>query len=287
MFLPFLHSSHVHPSGCAPTLRSIDDASFIQADSSARHRVFFFDSARTVLEPLPHHADPSPKPRLIHLLLELSKIPNTLVVINSARPKHLIDAWFGRYAPIGLAAENGYWLRAPQKEWKISQPEADLEFYEPSRDFLREMKNYIHGSILIEKTAGLSFVHRDLDPRLSLRLGEDFEGILVKHRGLRLRAIHNKTAVEFLPIGIDKGSLVQQVLDPSHFLSETIVIGAGDDTADEDMFLAINNHHEANFSIRVGDEPLHHLTPTSRARYGVRSVAEFLDILERLVQAFK
>ncbi len=249
---------------------------------SAKQRVIAIDYDRTIRRHHGFEQNPAPAPELLKMISELAQYPNTLVLINSARSKLTLQAWFGHLNSIGLAAENGYWYRAPGGEWKIEEPDADLSFFEPARKFLRDIADYVHGSILLEKTASLTFVHRNLDPRLGPKLAHDLEGILVRSRALRMRVIHNRNAVEFLPVGVNKGSFLTKLLNSFSDPAETFFLVAGDDEADEDMFQAVHAWKPSAWTIRVQEDDNESPPPSSAATWVLPHVEAILKLLSQL-----
>lgn len=57
----------------------------------------------------------APSPELLDLLTSLANDPNNVVYIISGRSKQNLQDWFGHIKNLGLAAEHGYYIRAPLK----------------------------------------------------------------------------------------------------------------------------------------------------------------------------
>jgi len=278
LFISCLHFSIAAHTGLPSELCSV---SLVSAFKESKQRVIAVDYDRTIRKHKAFERYSEPSLELLSLLARLAELPNTLIVINSARPKSTLENWFRSVPAVALAAENGYWYRPPHGEWKITKPDADTSFYEPARTFLREIQDYVWGSVLIEKTASLTFVHRDLDPRLGPKLARDLEHIM-KYRNLRFRALYNRKAVEFLPIGVDKGTLLTDLLRTYSDPQETFVLVAGDDEADEDMFRAVHEWSSGAWTIQIKGEDSGTPSLPSVAAWTLPEVEAFLKLLSLL-----
>ncbi len=64
-----------------------------------------------------HHKSLEPDPKVLHLLNDISKDPNNIILIISNNTKTQMHNWYAEKCPnIGLAAENGFFWRIDSKD---------------------------------------------------------------------------------------------------------------------------------------------------------------------------
>jgi trehalose 6-phosphate synthase/phosphatase len=220
-----------------------------------------YDGTLVPFAPVPEGAKPDAA--LIDLLGQLARRPATDVHIVSGRQRDVLDQWLGGL-PISLHAEHGLWSRPPGGTW-TSLPVPPLGWLAPARAMLDDLRERTPGSLVEEKTAGLAWHYRRVDPELGARrahaLGERLRE-LAHHEPLDVLA--GEKVVEVRPCGIHKGVISERV---THDMQPgTGVLAMGDDRTDEDLFAALPAEGVA---IRVGHaapKGTHHVLDWRAAR---------------------
>ena len=240
---------------------------------AARALVLFLDYDGTLVPFRPTPEEASPDAELLALLRALSARPRTEVHVVSGRPPAVLDAWLGAL-PIGLHAEHGLWSRPRAGvEWR-ARAAPDLSWQAAVRATCREMVAATPGALVEEKTAGLAWHYRMVEPDLgearAAELTARLQGLL---RGGPAEILLGDKVVEVRPRGVHKGVLVGPIAaaaPPGH-----VLVGIGDDQTDEDLFAALPPDAVA---IHVGPEP-------SRAPLHLPGVAEVRALLWDLLTA--
>ena len=245
--------------------------SILPALLAARRLVLVLDYDGTLVPLAPSPEQAIPDPELLELLRRLAQRRRTEVHILSGRTTGFLDRWFGEL-PIHLHAEHGsFSRRAGRNRWaRRDHPAPDWQ--EAVRPILADFARRTPGALVEVKEAGLAWHWRAANPEIGDRQANE----LGMHLGqllsnLPLELLWGDRVLEVRPHGVHKG-LVAAELAAEH-LPEGVLVAAGNDRTDEDLFAALPN--EA-ITIAVGDRP-------SRAHYRVHDVWILRDLLKRCV----
>lgn len=219
----------------------------LQSDfTSADRRLLLFDYDGT-LTPLisgdPAGAKPSRK--ILKRLQKLNKPDNTDVVLVSGRRKEEMQEWFGEL-PIGIAAEHGaYFRRAGGKNWHKTST-ATQEWAAELGVIFDHYTTLTPGSHTERKNWALTWHFRNASPYYAQKnlvaLRRVVKPFLKKYN---LVIKEGNKVFEVLPQDINKGRVAQEWL----LQDQDFVLCIGDDTTDEDMFIAVPPN---SWTIKVG-----------------------------------
>lgn len=247
-------------------------ADLVQSFAEAKSRLLMLDYDGT-LAPytvLPGQAAPSAE--LLGVLKRLAGLDQTLIAVVSGRSRTDLERWFGSLRNIWLAAEHGAVWRAPGcVTWEQSHHTTSEQWKSRVYPVLDHFVDRTPGSFIEEKEFSLVWHYRMADAEF----GEWLANELVANLNHMLadspvRAVKGQKTVEAKLFWADKGQVFSRLL--SHLPEPELVLAAGDDVTDEDLFAKLPP--EA-WTIHVGPPP-------SRARYYVPGPDEFLEVLRRL-----
>jgi trehalose 6-phosphate synthase/phosphatase len=215
-----------------------------------------------------------PDSALAELLAVLAGLHGVRVCVVSGRAQSSLAAWLGKL-PIDLVAEHGVWSkRAGVAAWKCHIEPSAQGWLEDARGILQTYVERAPGALLEEKTAGLAWHYRNVDPYLGVHLARELRVHLVRYFAqLPVSILAGRKVVELRPQGLDKGSAVRDAL--SLFAGGPAVAAAGDDRTDEDLFAALP---EGSLSFCAG-------TLATRAGYRVSGPEQVRRFLRRFAEA--
>jgi trehalose 6-phosphate synthase/phosphatase len=218
----------------------------------------------------------SPDAALRELLAMLASMPGVEVCVVSGRAQSSLAAWLGEF-PIDLVAEHGVWSRrADFGDWKCHIDPSTLGWLGDAKNVLQTYVERAPGALLEEKTAGLAWHYRLVDPYLGLALARELRVHLVRHFAQApVSILAGRKVIEMRPQGIDKGSAVRDSL--GLFRPGVAFAAAGDDRTDEDLFAVLP---EDSVSLCAG-------TLTTRAGYRVSGPDQVRRFLRTFVEARK
>jgi trehalose-phosphatase len=230
----------------------------IQKAQNANKIVLLLDYDGTLTPIVSNPDDAVPSDRLLEILEKLNQKKKIKVFIVSGRTKKDMDKFIPN--EIEVFAEHGTFRRS-KGEWnQIGEVSSDTELPFKLAQFYFDRTP---GSHLEKKSNGFVFHYRncplDIGEKQAMSLYEQLKRIEPKKAKL------GKMIVEFRSGGKD------EVLK---YVKGDLIIAAGDDTTDEDMF-----KHKDVFSIKIG-------LGKSKAQYYVEDVDEmihFLDLLSKSV----
>ncbi len=243
-------------------------ATIKQQYDAARQRLILLDYDGTLVPFYKNPQDARPTRELIRLLLQLSNVPGNHVVISSGRDRHTLESWLGRL-PIGLSAEHG----ASYKEggvWheKLRRMEWDKEIL----DVMKKTVRRTPGSRLEQKDTALVWHYRTVDTWLAdLRVSQLVDSLINPCFRHNLQIMKGNKIVEVKPPDMSKGAEAQRLLSHAPY---DCIIAIGDDTTDEEMFLALPP--EA-ITIKVGKN-------SKSARYNISTQQQTILFLNRLLK---
>lgn len=211
-----------------------------------------------------------PDDPLRSLLRALAARPGTTVHVVTGRCRATIEAWLGDL-PLHIHAEHGYWSRIPGQPWE-HHPVPRPAWHAPAHRILREFTRNTPGSLIEEKTAGLAWHYRMVDPAFGQRPANELRVHLSDlFSNLPVEILAGQKVVELRAHGIDKGIVAGRVL--GRMKPDTVVAAFGDDVTDEDLFRALP---DPALTFHVGARP-------SLAGYRLPDVASVRTLLRHLL----
>ena len=217
-----------------------------------------------------------PDAALRQLLAMLARMPGVQVCVVSGRAQSSLASWLGEL-PLDLVAEHGVWSkRADAEEWICHVDQSTLGWLPDARKILETYVERAPGAFLEEKTAGLAWHYRLVDPYLGVALARELRVHLVRHFAQApVSILAGRKVLEMRPQGIDKGTAVRDFL--GLFRPEQVIGAAGDDRTDEDLFAALP---EGSLSLCAG-------TFATRAGYRVSGPDQIRLFLRSFAEARK
>jgi len=245
----------------------------LPAVAAARRLILLLDYDGTLV---PHALSPEravPDDELLELLRALAARRRTDVHLVSGRSSGFLDRWF-RELPIHLHAEHGSFSRGPGRTRWHRRDHPHPAWQEAVRPILADFARRTPGALVEVKEAGLAWHWRAADPEIGDRQANEL--------GLHLGQLLSNLPVELLwgdqvlevrPHGVHKGVIAAELA--AEHLPEAVLVAAGNDRTDEDLFGALPP--EA-VTIAVGQRPC-------RARYRVADVNALRRLLRRMLDA--
>lgn len=237
------------------------------AYDSSKNRLIILDYDGTLV---PFHKDPKgavPTPELLKLLSELNEDPRNHVVISSGRDRNTLESWLGRL-PIGLAAEHGAFYKE-NGIWhqKIGNQHWDNEILNIIK---RTVKRTPNSKLEIKNTA-LVWHYRNVDVWLAdLRVTQLINALINPCFRNNLQIMQGIKILEIKPEGISKGGEAKRLINNKTY---DFIMAIGDDTTDEEMFLALPDHA---VTVKVGKS-------SNTARYNIPTQRQTIGFLSRLL----
>ena len=239
-------NDRVHSEPLDDLLRDDVVARFQQAP----RRQLFLDYDGTLQDLTRRPELAAPTPSILDLLQRLAATAGTEVHVVSGRRRGTLNAWLG-HLPIHLAAEHGYFRRAPGGEWQ-RQANIDVSWLPRVTELLKQVAEEVPGSFLERKSSGLVWHYRQADPEYGAwrarELLQTLDQLLSQDAAEHL---HGHMVVEVRAKGADKGAYVATVLAQPP--QADFVLCAGDDRTDQDMYARMPAHA---IVVHVGPVPV-------------------------------
>lgn len=237
--------------------------------TNRRALIFDYDGTLVPLARTPDQAVPGEY--LLRLLRALTADQRNDVTIVSGRPREFLQQHFGDLRST-LVAEHGAWLKRrggiwrkrvfPDDTWK-QRIVPLLEYYVERlpASFLEEKECSVAWHYRLSDAESADFMAQELKFELSNLLLQTNMEVLEGNKVLEVRA---KAA--------NKGSAVLAALDDGNY---ELILAAGDDWTDEDMFQVLPG---TAMTIRVGVRP-------TAANYLLEEQHELITLLEKILMA--
>jgi trehalose 6-phosphate synthase/phosphatase len=207
----------------------------LAAYRDAARRVLFLDYDGTLVGYASRPELAVPPSEVLHLLERLAADPANCVVVISGRRSSDLGKWFGRIPGLWLAAEHGATIKRPGQDWQALRNRIAPDWKAQVRPVLEHFADRTPGSLIEEKDYALVWHYRMAEPEFGDWLANELvavlEGMLAASE---LRAVRDNKRVEVKPAWINKGEVVDQVLQVCQ--DAAFQFAAGDDRTDEDMF---------------------------------------------------
>ena len=154
----------------------------------------------------------------------------------SGRKWEDLDRWLGAL-PLYLHAEHGVCARPPGGAW--SSVSGSPAAWKPAvRGVMADLSRHTPGSLVEEKTSSLAWHYRTVEADLGLRRLRELEARLADLLGAHdLETLHGLKVLEVRPRGSGKALAAARVLAGAP--AGTVIVAAGDDRTDEDLFAAL------------------------------------------------
>jgi trehalose 6-phosphate synthase/phosphatase len=210
------------------------------------------------------------------LLAEAQRVARTYVI--SGRPAPVLDEWLGGLG-VGLVCEHGLAVRHPGQGWP-QPPEVDTRVLEEVvQPLFRDFCESTPGSRMEKKAASLAWHYRGSDPKLGTwranELRNQLEGRL---SGQPYSVLMGARVVEVRHVNMTKAAAVNAILAASG--DRDLIVCAGNDRTDEDMFQAVAASRLPSLAIYVGGV-------NTSAEYFVETPEELLDRLDEMVAVWR
>ena len=158
--------------------------------------------------------------------------------------------------------------------WKSHIDPTTLGWLGDARAILETYVQRAPGACLEQKTAGLAWHYRNVDPYLGVHLARELRVHLVRYFAqLPVSILAGRKVIELRPQGVDKGAAARDSL--ALFASGAAIVAAGDDRTDEDLFAALP---EGSISLCAG-------TLATRAAYRISGPEQLRRFLRRFAEA--
>jgi trehalose 6-phosphate synthase/phosphatase len=212
--------------------------------TSERRKLFLdYDGTLTSLKERPEYAKPDKE--LLAILNDLSKDPNTRLIIITGRDKNNMEQWFGETKNIDIIAEHGLWIKKSGDAWKLAAYVSD-EWKEKIKPLMELFVNRTPGSFIEEKDYSLAWHYRMADPDLAETRSRELVDLLqYLTSNLKLNVLEGKKVVEVKSAEINKGSAILDWINEE----DDFILAAGDDWTDEDMFRVMPKR---SYTIKMG-----------------------------------
>lgn len=235
---------------------------------NANKRLIILDYDGTLAPFRKNPADAYPNQHLLDLLTRLAEDPRNRVVISSGRDRQTLDKWLGQL-PIGLAAEHGAFYKE-ERTWnrRIDAVQWDKEILQIFENMVRRTPL---SKIEIKDTA-LVWHYRNVDSWLAdLRVTQLINALINPCSRHNLQIMKGNKIVEVKNNDISKGSEALRLVNQDNY---DFILAIGDDTTDEEMFLALPKNA---VNIKVGKN-------SNIANYNIPTQSQTLRFLENLTR---
>jgi trehalose 6-phosphate synthase/phosphatase len=266
-FLADLEAIALAPPALLSAAAELEQA--FQQLMAAKHRTLLLDYDGTLapIAALPSLA--APGAQLMTLLSRLADAPRTAVHIVTGRSQDQIEAWLGSL-PLWLHAEHGLSSRRPDGTWLPSAHERPAA-YAQAEAIMHKYARRTPGAFVETKAASVAFHYRRANPFVTYGVLTQLRDELSHSIGPELELLDGHKVLEVRARDVGKMIAVQIALAQAP--NDSIVMAAGDDRTDEDMFRALP---KTALSIHVGKG-------TSAAKLRVDSPQTLISLLSRLI----
>jgi trehalose 6-phosphate synthase/phosphatase len=236
--------------------------------NNSQKRLVILDYDGTLV---PFTKDPSmalPKAPLIKLLKDVQKLENVEMAIVSGRNKEFLDEIF-RDLPVVIFAEHGAHRRIDGK-W-VSLYRKDLSWQAKIIKIMQDVTDDTPGSMIEKKETAIVWHYRNTDKWLSdLRASQLINKLIYPCTRNSLHLMKGNKIIEVKPAEYSKGTAIRNYFDCSNY---DLILAAGDDTTDEDMFDALP---KSAITFKIGE-------PSEKAKYTISTSEDFVKFLRLLL----
>jgi trehalose 6-phosphate synthase/phosphatase len=242
---------------------------FVKRYQSAAHRIFLIDYDGTLAPITNYPKDAIPTEAVKNVLRKLASQPNTKVVVISGRPADTLETWLGDL-PITLVAEHGSIIKDGKNKWLDTLNLSPL-WKSQVMPIMQTFVSRCIGSFVEEKKNTIAWHYRNTLPGVGFdRSRELINNLNILLQNTPLQVIDGNKVVEVKPTGYDKGTMAVRLCQQ---FQADFVCCLGDDTTDEDMFIALN---EDAITIKVKE--VH-----TNAKYFLPKQSDVITFLESFI----
>ena len=244
-----------------------------EAYAQAQHRLILLDYDGTLVPFQQRPEEAAPTTPLLCVIRDLCADPRNKVVVNSGRNAEILEKWMG-CLPLDFAAEHG----ASYKEQGVWHHVATTPVWsEGLLSILRLFVAKTPGSHIETKATSLVWHYREADAWLGeLRAQQLIRSLVSICLQRHLQILPGNKVVEIKSPEYNKGSEVKRLLN--HRKEDyDFILAIGDDTTDNDMFLALPQNA---ITIKVG-------TASEIANYNLTDQSQTLPFLNTVMTAAK
>ena len=224
-------------------------AELLRAFAAAPSRLCALDYDGTLVPLVGRPSESWPSSDLLEIIDQLSRQPETHLVIVSGRSRVDLGRRFGSLDRVWLAAEHGALIREPgDAGWRALRQGAENDWLPGVRAILDHYVARVPGSSMEVKEHALAWHFRQVEPEFGEWIANEVAATLAERLGgTELAVLRGSKVVEVRYVWANKGELISHVR--SLIGAPAFEFAAGDDTTDEDMFARLPP--EA-WTIRVG-----------------------------------
>jgi trehalose 6-phosphate synthase/phosphatase len=238
---------------------------------AAPSRALLLDYDGTLVPFARDPAQAAPDRDVLALLASVASDPRTRVVVLSGRDAATLGGWLSAL-PVSLVAEHGARVRRPDGTW-TSAPGLAPDVRARVLSVLEVFADRLPGSIVERKEVSVAWHWRAAEPEIgqarARELVDALDGLEI---GPDAQVLVGKKVVEVRPATANKGTAAIAALAG---LADPLVVAAGDDATDEDLFAALP---ASAWTLRVGPGE-------SRARRNLDSLHDLRRLLGELAAA--
>ncbi|KAI9008996.1 glycosyltransferase family 20-domain-containing protein [Phycomyces nitens] len=211
----------------------------------SKKRLMFFDYDGTLTPIVSLPSDARPSEGMLASLGALCKDPSNIVWIISGRDQTTLDEWIGsKVDNIGLSAEHGCYIKPPGADkWTSIVSNVDMSWKQDVAEIFEYYTERTQGSMVEYKKSSITWHYRNADATYGAFQAKEcqnhLENAIVSK--LPVEILVGKKNLEVRPMAINKGEIVKRILSQNP--DADMVICAGDDKTDEDMFRMLSNGH--------------------------------------------
>ncbi|GAN06108.1 trehalose 6-phosphate phosphatase [Mucor ambiguus] len=223
----------------------LDMQKLVQDYKSAKKRIMFFDYDGTLTPIVSVPSDAKPGHSMLKALQILCNDPKNIVWVVSGRDQVVLDEWLGSsITNIGLSAEHGCYLKEiGSSEWNSIVDGIDMSWKADVEEIFDYYTERTQGSFVEHKKSSITWHYRMADAEYGAFQAKEcqnhLENAIVSKYPVEI--LVGKKNLEVRPMSVNKGEIVKRILSKN---SDTnLVMCAGDDKTDEDMFRALSAAH--------------------------------------------
>lgn len=239
-----------------------------EAYAAAEQRLVILDYDGTLVPFVSNPQDAGPSPDVIHLLANLGEDPRNTIVVCSGRKKDTLEKWLG-HLDIGITAEHGAFSRE-NGVWTESGDAMVVLWDSEILAILEQTTQRTPRSSIEMKKTALVWHFREVDHWLAdLRVTQLINALMSPASRLGLQLMRGNKVLEIKRPEYNKGAVCRRLLEKGAY---DFVMAVGDDTTDEDMFMALP---PSAVTVKVGNISDH-------ARYSLPSQPDVVGFLGSL-----
>ncbi|KAG0185999.1 threalose-6-phosphate phosphatase [Apophysomyces sp. BC1034] len=228
---------------------ALDVPKLLEMYTRSEKRLMFFDYDGTLTPIVSVPSDAKPSIEMLKSLQTLCDDPRNEVWVISGRDQATLDEWLGTAVTnIGLSAEHGSYLKPPGvKKWTSIVDHVDMGWKQDVTEIFEYYTERTQGSFVEHKKSSITWHYRLADAEYGAFQAKECQNHLENAfvSKLPVEILVGKKNLEVRPMSINKGEIVKRILSQNP--DTQLVICAGDDKTDEDMFRILRNAHLTSY----------------------------------------